>query len=94
MTQWTQGHATIRTEALRRVLGHVHDTAAAADLLFLETWEAEPSRQIGTALRASQIRRANPALAAEIRAELRSGRPLTETERRRLPRGTIAPLTE
>jgi hypothetical protein len=32
-------------------------------------------------LRVAQIRRANPALAAEIRAELKRGRPLTGQER-------------
>ncbi|MCL2429940.1 MAG: hypothetical protein FWD12_11975, partial [Alphaproteobacteria bacterium] len=32
-------------------------------------------------LRIGQIRRANPALAAEIRAELDRGRPLSEAER-------------
>ena len=40
-----------------------------------------PSAGAGIALRVHQIRRANPALAAEIRAELKHGRPLTEAER-------------
>ncbi len=87
MTDRMPGRDTVRTEALRRVLGRVRDMTAAADLLFLEAWEAEPSRQIGTALRASQIRRANPGLAAEIRAELSCGRPLTEAERAALAVG-------
>ena len=42
----------------------------AAELLFLEAWEAAPTPGLGTALRVGQIRRANPALAAAIRAEL------------------------
>ena len=52
-----------------------------ADLLFLEAWEIQPRPEVGIALRVHQIRRANPLLAAEIRAELKRGRPLTETER-------------
>ena len=59
-----------RTEALRRALRHVDDEAAAADLLFLEDWQAQRRPDIAASLRASQIRRANPALAAEIHAEL------------------------
>jgi hypothetical protein len=59
-----------RTEALRRALRQVHDEAAAADLLFLEFWQAQRQPDIAASLRASQIRRANPALAAEIHAEL------------------------
>ena len=59
-----------RTEALRRALQHVHDHAAAADLLFLENWQSQRAPGIAASLRASQIRRANPMLAAEIHAEL------------------------
>jgi hypothetical protein len=59
-----------RTQALRRALQHVKDEAAAADLLFLEYWQAQRIPDIAASLRASQIRRANPALAAEIYAEL------------------------
>jgi hypothetical protein len=59
-----------RTEALRRALQQVHDEAAAADLLFLEDWQTQRRPGIAASLRASQIRRANPALAAEIHAEL------------------------
>jgi hypothetical protein len=59
-----------RTEAVRRVLQHVRDEAAAADLLFLEDWQAQRCPDVAASLRASQIRRANPALAAEIHAEL------------------------
>jgi len=59
-----------RTEALRRALRQVNDQAAAADLLFLENWETARGCDIAAILRASQIRRANPVLAAEIHAEL------------------------
>jgi hypothetical protein len=59
-----------RTQALRRALQHVHDQAAAADLLFLENWQSQRAPGIAASLRASQIRRANPTLAAEIHAEL------------------------
>jgi hypothetical protein len=51
----------------------VHDSRMEADLLFLEAWEIRPSSHLGTTLRASQIRRANPSLAAEIDAELKAG---------------------
>ncbi|MBW4092276.1 MAG: hypothetical protein HIU82_14380 [Proteobacteria bacterium] len=69
-----------RTEAVRRAL-HVGGTALAADLVFLEAWESEGPPDIAATLRAAQIRRANRSLAAEIRAELRRGRPLSEAER-------------
>ncbi len=59
-----------RTEALRRALRQVRDEAAVADLLFLEAWQAQCHSDIASSLRASQIRRANPSLAAEIHAEL------------------------
>jgi hypothetical protein len=59
-----------RTEALRRALQKVHDEAAAADLLFLEYWQIQRIPDVAASLRASQIRRANPTLAAEIHAEL------------------------
>ena len=59
-----------RTEALRRALRNVDDEAVAADLLFLEDWQAQRRPDIAASLRASQIRRANPALAAAIHAEL------------------------
>jgi hypothetical protein len=52
----------------------VANVGAEADLLFLEAWEIQPSSHVGSALRASQIRRANPGLAEEISDELRSRR--------------------
>ena len=59
-----------RTEAVRRALSTNQDAVTASDLLFLEAWEAAPMANVAATLRAGQIRRANPALAAEIRAEL------------------------
>jgi len=50
----------------------VSNSAIEADLLFLEAWELHPSSHLGVTLRASQIRRANPDLAAAIDAELKS----------------------
>jgi hypothetical protein len=60
------------TEALRRVLPQIRDQASAADLLFLERWEMYPLPGAAAALRVVQLRRANPELAAEIRAEVRT----------------------
>jgi hypothetical protein len=59
-----------RTEVLRRVLAQVHNEAVAADLLFLEDWQMGRCLDIASSLRASQIRRANPQLAAAIDDEL------------------------
>jgi hypothetical protein len=59
-----------RTDAVRRALQQVDSEAAAADLLFLEHWQAQRRPDIAASLRAGQIRRANPALAAAIHAEL------------------------
>ncbi len=69
-----------RTEAVRRAL-HTGGRELAADLVFLEAWESEAPPDIAATLRAAQIRRANRRLAAEIRAELRRGRPLSDAER-------------
>ena len=66
--------ATPRTEALRRMLAGVRDAEVAADLRFLEAWEEMPAPGPAHALRIMQIRRANPKLAAEIRAELAARR--------------------
>ena len=70
-----------RTEALRRAIGGTSDSLLLADFLFLEEWEREPGPPLGATLRAYQIRRANPVLAAEIHAEVLRGRPLTLIER-------------
>lgn len=61
-----------RTEAVRRALRITPDETAVRDLLFLETWEIHAPGDIASTLRAGQIRRANPLLAEEIRAELRT----------------------
>ncbi len=58
------------TRAVRRAVAAVRDHTARADLLFLERWELAPVPGAAAALRISQIRRANPALAAAVRAEL------------------------
>jgi hypothetical protein len=60
-----------RTQAVRRALNGVNDAIAASDFLFLEAWELQGSCHPAAILRAKQIRRANPHLAAEIEAELR-----------------------
>ena len=78
------------TAAVYRALQDIGDDASAADQLFLERWELSPIHGAASALRVAQIRRANPELAAEIRAELRVGRPLTQDERARL----LAPSKE
>ena len=70
-----------RTEAVRRALDLARDHTATEDLLFLEAWETQIMPDVSAALRAHQIRRANPLLAAELRAELKRGRPLTAQER-------------
>ena len=70
-----------RTSALRRALSERQDSAAVADLLYLEAWELRPQPQPGVALRIHQIRRANPSLAAEIRAELAQARAVPARER-------------
>jgi hypothetical protein len=62
------------TLAVRQALHGVHDSTIQADFLFLEAWEISPSSHIGLTLRAGQIRRANPGLAAAIDAELRAAR--------------------
>jgi hypothetical protein len=69
------------TEALRVALSGVRDAASFADLVFLEQWERYPLPGAAAARRIGQIRRANPSLAAAIRAEVKTGRPLTEGER-------------
>jgi len=68
------------TQALARAL-YTSQQAAHDDLLFLERWEIAPLPGSAAALRVGQIRRANPVLAAEIRAEMKRGRPLTDAER-------------
>lgn len=62
------------TATLRRVLTEVRDPHTIDDLLFLESWEMCPLPSTAAVLRIKQIRRANPSLAAAIRAEV-AGKP-------------------
>ena len=64
------GESSPRTEALRQALLHVQDEAVVADLRFLEDWQSQRYPGVAACLRAGQIRRANPELAAQIQAEL------------------------
>ncbi|HQT80074.1 MAG TPA: hypothetical protein PLD10_23790 [Rhodopila sp.] len=69
------------TFAVRDALRDVKDSALESDLLFFEAWELFPSMNLGATLRASQIRRANPDLAAALEREikaLRSRRRVTQ----------------
>jgi hypothetical protein len=61
------------TKAVRQALDLANNAVIEADLLFLEAWEMHPSGHLGSTLRASQIRRANPDLVAAIDAELKAG---------------------
>ena len=61
-----------RTQAVRRALRSDNRPEAAADLLFLESWEMNAAPDLADLLRAGQIRRANPGLVAEIEAELKA----------------------
>jgi hypothetical protein len=58
------------TTAVKRAVAGAKDDATLADLLFLERWEIAPIPGAAAAMRVSQIRRANPGLAAAVRAEL------------------------
>lgn len=58
------------TAALENKMRGNPDERTIDDLLYLERWELHPLPGPAAALRVSQIRRANPALAAAIRDEL------------------------
>ena len=73
-----------RTATIARALTTTRNHTANNDYLFLEAWERRASPDLAALLRISQIRRANPILVAELRAEIATGRPLTEAERARL----------
>jgi hypothetical protein len=75
------------TLAVRQALHGINDSVVEADLLFLEAWEMHPSANLGVTFRASQIRRANPALAAAIVAELKAG--TSSSDRKLSPAATI-----
>ncbi len=62
------------TSAVRELMAKANDPALLSDLLFLEKWELEPAPGAGSVLRVAQIRRALPALAAAVRAELAHAR--------------------
>jgi len=62
------------TQAVSLALRDIHDPGARSDLLFLEAWEMQRPANLGATLRASQIRRANPDLAAAIERELKAGK--------------------
>lgn len=59
------------TQAVRAALAAASDAKTAEDLLFLERWELSATPGTADTLRAAQLRRANPDLAAAIRAELK-----------------------
>jgi hypothetical protein len=63
------------TRAVSLALRDECDPMARSDLLFLEAWEMLRPKDLGATLRASQIRRANPGLVAEIERELKAPRP-------------------
>jgi hypothetical protein len=56
-------------DALREALDRYHNESATSDLLFLMEWENRPTSNLGILLRIAQIRRANPVLTAELRAD-------------------------
>ena len=58
------------TAAVRLAVGDQRHGPLVEDLMFLEQWEIAPSAGAAAALRITQIRRANPGLAAAVRAEL------------------------
>ena len=64
-------HAPL-TAVVRQALCGVSDPFLRADLLFLERWELCPEPGLAAVRRAAQLRRANPDLAAAIRAEGRA----------------------
>jgi hypothetical protein len=58
------------TRAVFLALRDAHDPRARSDLLFLEAWEIDRPSNLGEALRAHQLRRANPDLVEAIEREL------------------------
>jgi len=66
--------ARAQTDAIRRAVAATRDHALIADLLFLERWEMAPVHGPAAALRVAQIRRANPTLAEQVRAEVARAR--------------------
>lgn len=68
------GFGQVHTNAVRRAVQQMRDHTALADFLFLERWEMAPVAGAAAALRVAQIRRANPELAAAVRAEIAGAR--------------------
>lgn len=64
------GPRVAHTNAVHRVLAQAVDRAAREDLFFLEDWEEQPVLSLDSLLRVRQIQLAQPALAAEVRAEI------------------------
>jgi hypothetical protein len=60
------------TLAVSLALQETRDPRMRSDLLFLEAWEMQRPADLGTTLRASQIRRANPDLVEAIEQELKA----------------------
>jgi hypothetical protein len=60
------------TRAVSIALRDASDPMSRSDLLFLEAWEMHRPANLAATLRASQIRRANPDLAAAIERELKA----------------------
>ncbi len=58
------------TQTVRRAIDLAANDTVTADLLFLERWEIQALPGAAAALRVTQIRRANPDLAAALRLEV------------------------
>ena len=56
------------------MLGEAVDRVAVDDLFFPEDWEEQPVPSFAALLRVRQIQLAQPALAAEVRAEITARR--------------------
>ena len=68
------------TRAVSLALRHARDPMARSDLLFLEAWEIDRPASLAATLRASQIRRANPRLAAAIERELQAANDVGDSD--------------
>lgn len=68
----------VHTQAIDRALQAAGNTASAADLLLLESWEINRPMHLGIMFRIRQIRRANPGLCSEIADELSGRKRLAE----------------
>ena len=82
------------TRAVSRALLMTSDPGTRADLLFLEAWEINRPRDLGSILRATQIRRANPDLVAAIERELEDARVASMAAHATVGNTTIARITD